>query len=227
MSQQTQQINITYETLFDILRVEKGRDDIQELSLTFFQDVVNYLKQKKDLLKKKEHESGIDNYDEIKKMQIQYENIQKIIKEICERREKKILKIALNSSRTRTKISVENLLPEELVFYFEMKRVLDDNREKIITNLLSGNIPVNQDSMEKTIISQVLEEEKAESKEIIHEILKQESKFIKIRFLKSTEGFIGPELETYGPFEADAVATIPRKIAEILIENSSAEEDNS
>ena len=49
-----QRVAITYETLFDILRMEKRREDLQELQKTFFQDAVHYLKQKKERLSQKD-----------------------------------------------------------------------------------------------------------------------------------------------------------------------------
>src|SRR3989338_11242838 len=79
---QEQTVAITYETLFDILRMEKRREDIQQLNKTFFEDVVRYLQQKREILTKIEHESGIENIYETKKLSIQHENIQKIINKI-------------------------------------------------------------------------------------------------------------------------------------------------
>ena len=70
--QDEQRIAITYETLFDILRMEKRREDLQQLQPSFFDDTVHYLKQKKELIRKRDHESGIDSFDEIKKLSIQY-----------------------------------------------------------------------------------------------------------------------------------------------------------
>ena len=45
-----EEIKITLETLYDILRNEKKREDLQKLNQTFFLDVVSYLKEKKILL---------------------------------------------------------------------------------------------------------------------------------------------------------------------------------
>ncbi len=207
---QEQQMNITYETLFDILRVEKGREDLQEVQSTFFADVVAYLQQKKELLKKKEHETGIDTYDELRKMQIQYENILRIIKEIYERREKKILLMALNNSRTN--IGSEDgkyLLSEEATLYLYLKQVLDQQRSSLLHNILQGTFSFSEQKEE-----QVPEGEREKA---------IEQSMLRIRFLKEIEQFVGPELETYGPYPAGHITELPKQIVEILVEKGTAE----
>ncbi len=140
-----QSVNITYETLFDVLRAEKRREDIQQLPPNFFQDVVAYMRQKKEIIVKREHESGIENYDEIKKLNIQFENVQKIIKEIYERREKKILMVALNKSRTRVStVAMDSLLPQEQEFYEQTTRLLDAYRLDVAEKLIRGLLPKEQ-----------------------------------------------------------------------------------
>lgn len=136
-----QSMNITYETLFDILRAERRRDDVQELPVTFFEDVVYYLKQKKELIIKKEHESGVDAFDEIKAMKIQYENAQKIVKEIYERREKKILFMALNKSRTKMALQPKYLLQQEQEFHEQLTRLLNAYRGDVAEKLMNGIQP--------------------------------------------------------------------------------------
>jgi DNA replication initiation complex subunit (GINS family) len=39
-------VKITYETLFDLLRREKNRNELQQLDPSFYLDVVSYLKEK-------------------------------------------------------------------------------------------------------------------------------------------------------------------------------------
>ena len=52
-------IRITLETLYDILRNEKKREDLQKLEDTFFIDVVNYLQEKNKLLDSKSDENEL------------------------------------------------------------------------------------------------------------------------------------------------------------------------
>ena len=41
------EVNITYETLFNFLRIEKGREELQDLGDTFSQDTILYLEEKR------------------------------------------------------------------------------------------------------------------------------------------------------------------------------------
>src|SRR3989344_1226165 len=98
---EAKEINITYETLFEILKREKDTADLQKLDLSFFDDFVEYLNEKKKLLEK---EDSLFSYDEKKKVEKQIDNARRIIKDIYERREKKIMGIALIKSRTKSDV---------------------------------------------------------------------------------------------------------------------------
>ncbi len=234
--QKTHQVNITYETLFDILRVEKGRDDIQELSRTYYSDVIAYMQQKKELIAKMEHESGIDSFDEVKKLQIQFDNIQRIVKEIFQRREKKILLMALNGSRTKksmahsvmhSEVHTEALLNEEKIFFERLKFVLVDNRNNTLHTVLGGKLPGygKMQSASMPVVKEIATKEQASSVLLEESTEKQEdvSGMFLLRFITDVEQFIGPELETYGPFDSGATAYVPEMIAQILIDASKAE----
>lgn len=247
-----QKITITYETLFDILRMEKRREDLQQLHPSFFDDTVHYLKQKKELIRKRQHESGIDNFDEIKKLTIQYENIQKLIKEIYERREKKILMMALNKSRTKmSTMNVDVLLPQEMEFYEQLTRLLSTYRSDVMEKLIKGMLPKQQiaavvsslgvtaseihapvEAKENKPQERLVEkkESTAEKKESVEmkEILEasdveKNDALMQVKFLQPMEEFVGPELETYGPFDANATASIPSMIANLFISSGVAE----
>ena len=44
----------------------------------------------------------------------------------------------------------------------------------------------------------------------------------KIKFIQKVEQFIGPELDTCGPFEPEQTQELPAEIADILLEKGSA-----
>ena len=52
-------IKITLETLYDILRNEKKKEDLQKLEASFFIDVVGYLREKKALWESQENSDNI------------------------------------------------------------------------------------------------------------------------------------------------------------------------
>ncbi len=135
-------IKITLETLYDILRNEKKREDLQKLEASFFIDVVSYLREKKALLESKEKSDEIFAVGERDKLEYELRSIKRILKEIYEKREKKIIDIALNRSRTGSDIiDTSSMLREEKDFYQRVLSVLDTYRGGVLFNLFKGELP--------------------------------------------------------------------------------------
>ena len=65
------EVNITYETLFEILRREKNREELQKLDESFFNDVLNYVKEKKQQLNDLQTKDDLFAVEEKKKAEIQ------------------------------------------------------------------------------------------------------------------------------------------------------------
>ncbi len=136
------EIKITLEILYDILRNEKKKQDLQELSQTFYQDVADYVQEKEKILAGLNESSDIFSTGEKDKIQYELKSIRKIIREIYERREKKLIDIALNKSRTRSDLIDTNaMLPEERQFFESTQEVFDNYRIDILGNLSKGKIP--------------------------------------------------------------------------------------
>src|SRR3989344_358090 len=135
-------IKITLETLYDILRNEKKREDLQKLEATFFIDVVQYLREKQALLESKRQSTEVFAAGERDKLEYELRSITRILKEIYEKREKKILDITLNKSRTGSDlIDTSSMLPVEREFHQKILRVLDDFRSGVWLNLSQGRLP--------------------------------------------------------------------------------------
>lgn len=198
---------ITYESLYEILRREKYEKELQKIDENFFKSIINYMKEKEELIKK----TTLFTL-EIDKTRKQIENIKKIIKEIYEKRENKIIQLALFSSRFNQKQSAA-LLEEEKPFYESLLNIFNNSRKNILFNVLSSNLPVIE----------TLEEKPKELKTV------QETTKL-IRFLHAVPKFVGTDLNIYGPFEAEDIASLSNEIANLLIEKNRAEQiknDNS
>lgn len=208
-----QEVVITYETLFELLKREKERTDLQRLESTFFADTIGYIKDKKKIMEAKSDSTFA--VDERKKTERQLENIYKILKELYERREKKIISLALDKSRTKSNlIDTTALLREEKVFFDAMADLLDNYREAIMYSVLNEKIPFMQ-----PIENKKPKEEFATALE-----LKKSAKLV--RFLSHVPKFVGTELEEYGPFEEEDIANLPAEIADVLLNKGRAEEIN-
>ena len=207
---EAKEINITYETLFEILKREKDMADLQKLDPNFFNDFIEYLNEKKKLLDK---DDTLFSYDEKKKVEKQIDNSRRLIKEIYERRERKTINIALIKSRAKSSvIDTSTFLVNEKKFFDEIVKVFDDYRKNNIDNIIRG-IPVSEAKLEnKEIESNVKTEVNKQS------ITKL------VRFLYSVPKFVGQELEEYGPFEEEDIANLPSEIADVLLGKGKVEE---
>lgn len=222
-------VNVTYDTLFDILRREKSREDLQELQESFFVDVVDYLKDKTRIMETSQ--GKLFSEEEMDKTRLQIMNIRKILRELYERREKKIISMALNKSRTKSSlINTSVLLKEEREFYAEINTVLDRFRQGILENVLEKKHPkVNkietreirqQDS--PAIDGQPVSSVSGETSP--KELKKDPDKKTKtVRFLNPMPKFIGPDMVIYGPFDEEDIANLPEGAADVLIEKGRAE----
>src|SRR3989344_2934900 len=198
---ETKSYVITYDTLFDLLKREKERPDLQKLETTFFNDLVFYLKQK------------TGDKGEISARQV--ENMKKIAREFYDRREKKIVSMALDKSRTKSNlVDTSQLLHEEKVIFESIVGLLDHFRRSILESVLSEKDPllnlheVNFSPKKKT------EEKKDEEFKTALEIQKSMKT---VRFVNAVPKFVGTELEEYGPFQEEDIAKLPAEIAEVLI----------
>jgi len=206
-------IVITYETIFELLRREKDREALQKLEKTFFQDILDYLKEKKGIMVNQE--STLAGTEEKRKSEKQFENIKKLVREFYDRREKKIINLAIDKSRTDSDlIDASNLLEEEKIFFEKIVELLKYNRVNVLYRLLDLEIPKPQDETKE-------KKEEAVNKKYIE---KEEKPDLMVRFIHAVPKFVGKELEEYGPFEEEEITNLPKDIAGVLIEKGRAEE---
>ena len=98
MDEEQKEIVISYETLFDLLKREKERADLQKLDEGFFNLLVEFMNEKKQSLEK----SSLESFENKKNFEIQQENIKKLLIDLYGKREKKIMGLALDKSRTKS-----------------------------------------------------------------------------------------------------------------------------
>ena len=197
--------NVTYESLYDMLRKEKSQEELQKLDQNFFSFVAEYLNTKKQILESQESKDSIFASTEIQKTRKQLENSQKILRELYERRENKIIQTALFSSRADSKINHELMLNEEIELYNSIMSTLNRFRSSIIGNLVEGKMPALDKP--KTIKTQ---EEASDTK--------------LVRFINAVPKFVGDDLNIYGPYEEQDVANLSERVAKVLVDKNRAEE---
>lgn len=203
------EVIITYENLYEILRREKYRTELQKIDETFYHDVVKYLQEKTAILDSQAKKDSIFASTELEKTQTQLKNVLKILKELYEKRENKIIQFALFCSRSKNAQDTSTMLPEEFALYANIKETLDNSREGILTNLLQNKMP----SIEQEYPKDLKGEEKTDS--------------LFIQLLKDIPEFVGPDLSVYGPFKAGDKQHIPKIIAQMLIDTEQAKNETS
>ena len=125
---------LTYEGMYDLLRREKTRPELQKLDKTFLHDVRDFLKEKQIPHNNSSIFSQKDSEISLK----QVENTKKLLKELYEKRETKILSLALSSSKNKSKYDTSSLLDEELKLYEAIKASLDYSRSNILESITIG-----------------------------------------------------------------------------------------
>ena len=201
---------ITYKALYEILRKEKYEKELQKLDPIFFQSVIKYLDEKEVILASQKSKDSVFA-KESDKTQKQLENIRKILREIYEKREGKIVMHALISSRFNEN-NLLNMLSEEAQFYNDIKNILNKYRINILENLLLKKLP------------NLVQEEIKQLSSNIKEVTKTNNAPILLRILEPVPQFIGDDLIIYGPFENEDVISLPFNMANILINKKKAEE---
>ncbi|MEK6937691.1 MAG: hypothetical protein AABX04_01465 [Nanoarchaeota archaeon] len=228
-------IKITLETLYDILRNEKKKEDLQKLEGTFYIDVVEYLREKISFLEKRAQDKDIFASGERDKLEYELRSIHRILKEIYEKREKKIIDIALNRSRTGSDIiDTSSMLNEEKEFYLRTLRELDNFRRGILVNLFKGELPniggafspatkISSYLEDAPVLAEIKKESEPKKEEPKVEILTPEVKKTKIKFTHPLPSFVWKDMKVYGPFDVGDEIEIFPEVADLIVRKGRAE----
>ncbi len=125
---------ITYNDIYEALRRERYSDQLQKLPKTFIKEVSDYIKEKEEVVGKKEDLFS----DAIIKTKKQLENAISIFKELILRRRKKLLNLAFIAKETGiSKRDFENMLDFEKEVFDKIVKNLEESDKKV-NDVLSG-----------------------------------------------------------------------------------------
>jgi len=199
---------ITYEILYEILRKEKYRAELQKVDENFYASVIKYLQEKLAILESQAKKNSVFASTELEKTQTQLRNVIKILKELYEKRETKIIQFALFSSRSQNLQDTSTMLPEEYALYCGLKDMFDSYRKGIINNILENKMPEIKLVEQKDLKT----EEKTDSKLVL--------------VLNDVPEFVGPDLNVYGPYKVGETQELPFMVAGMLISTGQAKDEN-
>jgi len=210
-------ISITYDLLFDILKIEKSREELQKLDEKFYKNVVEYLIAKESIIS-----NANTPLRERELTRIQLGNVKKLLLELYDRREKKIINLAIYKIKTGSGIiNTDSLLEEERHLFDTLCLQLSNYRLDIINNVVDGKMPSINQSLVADVSSDNSDKKVVEASD---DSADDASGIKSVRFIKSVPKFLGSELEIYGPYEENDIASLPASIANILIKKERAEE---
>lgn len=134
------EVALTYDTIFELLRREKNRPDLQTMPDNFFMNAHDYVREKKSFATKGALSSNeMFGSEESEKTKLELINIIKMLRNIYNLRETKILSMAVNKARVESSIiNTSAMLPEEKMLYKEATEILKKFRKDLLNSILEG-----------------------------------------------------------------------------------------
>jgi len=123
---------ITFEFIRKIQREEMSEPKLSKIPEDFYQKAKNYLEQKRKIAEKKDKSASLE-----------VKNVERLLEDIFNRRETKMLNHAIIT--VRTDIPPQNLIGDEKEFFESAVNMLSNQRERVL-NLLFKKTKLKQDS---------------------------------------------------------------------------------
>ena len=171
---------ISFDLIRRIQREEQRVPKLTKLPEGFYDAVRLYLQRKRDTDSRK---SGLET-----------KQVERLVEDIFNRRERKIFNLALIAARTR--IPPENLTDEEISFFDQIVYVVKDRRQKILDTLVMPETSA-AGSMENLGL---------------------------VVFKEEVPAFVGADMRSYGPFKKGDIAKLPEENKLVLLQQGIVDE---
>jgi DNA replication initiation complex subunit (GINS family) len=192
---------ITYETIRNAHRAEK-EDELQKLPEGFFESVRSWFKVKE---KQKDTTSLLE-----------VENAKKLLEDVINRRQKKIVLAAL--STIRGQLPPSGLNDEERKFFDEIVNTL-----KLFKNFMNEKFRSFDDIAEERIEEAKKSVEEMKPIEDVSQTIVKPNGKILVKILADLPRFTGSDMQLYGPLKVGDIITLPDEIGKLLITRKVAE----
>lgn len=210
----------SYDDIYEMLRTEKYSVDLQQISQEHMQKIREYLDSKKSLLQKQK-ESGLFDKSAREHLKLELENARRALRELYERREKKVINRAIFTARSDFKIKdTTGFLAFEEKSYLSLLDVLKESHVRFFANFKAT-------SSEKALLAQ--EQQQASVQQTAPEILPPQQTeppaiLREVSIISSVPQMVGMDLKSYGPFKEADTVKVPEEIASLLITQGKAKE---
>jgi DNA replication initiation complex subunit (GINS family) len=192
---------ITYETIRNAHRAEK-EDELQKLPEGFFESVRSWFKVK-------ERQKDTTSLLEV-------ENAKKLLEDVINRRQKKIVLAAL--STIRGQLPPSGLNDEERKFFDEIVNTL-----KLFKNFMNEKFRSFDDIAEERIEEAKKSVEEMKPVEDVSQTIVKPNGKILVKILADLPRFTGSDMQPYGPLKVGDIITLPDEIGKLLITRKVAE----
>ncbi|MBI4017860.1 MAG: DNA replication complex GINS family protein [Candidatus Aenigmarchaeota archaeon] len=173
---------ITYETFRKFQRQEKDNDALQKLPDDFYSLCREWIQRKEAMYTNTKDPSILR----------EIENVMLVMKDILERRERKLLTLALHN--VRGNIIPQNLMPSERSTFDIIASQLEKSH-KAVLDMIKGVSAASQEMQEA----------------------RSQATYTKVSMLGPLEPFMGTDGKVYGPVNAGQTIELPADVAQLLV----------
>jgi DNA replication initiation complex subunit (GINS family) len=191
---------ITYETIRNAHRAEK-EEELQKLPDGFFESIRNWFKVKEKL---KDTTSLLE-----------VENAKKLLEDVINRRQKKIVLAALSTMRGQ--LPPAGLNDEERKFFDDIVNTL-----KAFKNDMNEKFRSFDDIAQEKVEEAKRSIEEMKPVEVENIAVKPNGKLL-VKILIDLPKFVGTDMQSYGPLRTGDIITMPDVVAKLLISRKAAE----
>ena len=188
----------TYEDIYELFRNEQYSSDLQALTINDLKKIKKYFEEKNSETKNQDQSLNLFSTHNRAKIQVELSNATRIVKDLLERRERKVISRAVFNSRSDDSMrDTSNMFTVEEELYDKLIKLLRHSRKSFLETIDKGGI----ESQTTTPIQPV--EEKTSNKTYYAQ--------------GEIPEFYGPNLEKMGPFKIGDIVSAPPEILDILI----------
>ena len=195
---------LTFKFLRDLQKKERASRELEKLDSDFYRQVSDYMEKKTGLDLK-------DNLDFAARRDLEHTRI--IIKDILNRRERKVINLAVLNARGN--IVPKNILPEEKDLFNKIQSAVTDYRSNFDSIFYENGVETEDKIEQKKPEKEKQEDTKTKN---------TDDNNSRLRTIDTIPAFIADDGNSYGPFEKDQEIDIPPAAAEILIKIKKAEQ---
>ncbi|MEA2004488.1 MAG: hypothetical protein U9O53_06065 [archaeon] len=209
---------LTFKFLRELQKKERASRELETLDNDFYSQVSDYMKKKMSLDLK-------NNQDFAARRDLEHTGI--IIKDILNRRERKVINLAILN--VRGTIIPKNILPEEKELFEKIKSAVKKYRGNLVFVFYENGEKKEtaEDEAEKdnakTKKNKDEKEKNTEENETENTDSNSETDTAKIKILDAVPEFVADDGKSYGPFKEGDKVEIPQSAASILINIKKAE----